>query len=155
MAQRVRCFGRDDAWRSTCQHAAVQPLHRIQRRQDCPLLPGREIRNVLACQHETAIDRAEVTIMQAPGIVAPMGEAAERRWIALPRHRHTVVELVFVLGMDDSPPFDRLGYPLGRAERAKVEARGIGYSICAKKHALARDAIAVTGITDGADRPFC
>ncbi len=74
---------------------------------------------MLTCQYETAIDSAEVAIMQAPGIVAPMAGAAERRWIVLP----TVVELVFVLGIDDSAPFDRLGDSLGRAERAEVEAR--------------------------------
>jgi len=77
-------FGAGDAWRSTCQHAAVQPLYSIERRQDCPLLPRREIREVFAGKHETAIDGAEVVVMQTPGVVAPMAEAAERRWIVPP-----------------------------------------------------------------------
>jgi hypothetical protein len=32
----------------------------------------------------------------------------------------------FVLGVNDSTPFDRLSDPLRRVERAKVEGRGIG-----------------------------
>jgi hypothetical protein len=66
---------------------------------------------MLACQHETAIDRAEVTIMQAPGTVAPIGGAAERLWIALPRHRHTVVELVFVVKCSALSPVRVKAFP--------------------------------------------
>src|SRR5262249_43436051 len=56
---------------------------RIERRQDCPLLLSRQIRDMLACQHETAIDSAEVAVMQAPRIVTPSGRLSNSGTLAM------------------------------------------------------------------------
>ena len=60
-------------------------------------------------------------------------------------NRNATIELAFVLGVNDSTPFDRLGDPFRRVERAK--GSGVGHSVRAKKHTLARLAIVRTGIT--------
>ena len=52
----------------------MQPFDRVERGQDCPFLPSREIRDMLARQHQSAVDCTEIAEMETPGIVA---EAAE------------------------------------------------------------------------------
>src|SRR5262245_17995003 len=77
------CRGRVARGAQPAKTRSVQPLQRIERRQDCPLLLSRQIRDMLACQHETAIDSAEVAVMQAPRIVTSSGRLSSSSTLAM------------------------------------------------------------------------
>src|SRR5215475_10149093 len=75
----------------TGNDALVQPGDRVERREDRALLPGRNIRGMLAGERDAAVDGTQVAIVLLAHVVIPLAEAAEHPGHAMPADRNAVL----------------------------------------------------------------
>src|SRR6266700_4323323 len=80
--------------------ARMQTLHGVERRQHGTLLPGRQIRGMLASQRQAAVDLAEVLVVRVAGLLRPPAVTAVGPGNAVPTDRDAVLELLRILRMD-------------------------------------------------------
>ena len=71
------CATRVMTW-SARQSAPVQARDRVERGQNRVLLPGRNVGDVIAGQHDPPVDGAEILVMLLASAVGPPAKAAER-----------------------------------------------------------------------------
>jgi hypothetical protein len=55
---------------------------------------------MLASEQNATVDRAQIFVVLLARLFGPNAVAAERRWMAMPRDRNAVFELLLVLGMN-------------------------------------------------------
>ena len=90
------CATRVMTW-SARQSAPVQARDRIERGQNRALLPGRNVEDVLAGQHDPPVDGAEILVMLLASAVGPPAKAAERPRIPVPADCNAVFVFSLVL----------------------------------------------------------
>src|SRR3982074_3241013 len=118
-------------------HTLVQPGDGVERRQEGSFLPCRNVRGVLARQHDPAVDLAEIVIVLRPRRFGPVASAAQCKGHAMPRNGDAVLEFRRVLRMNAGAEFDRPADPLGRRHRGEFVGVGTVEKICAEKHTFA------------------
>ena len=114
-------------------------------------LPGRQIRGMLAREHDASVDGTERLVMRRARLLGPHAEASHRERRAVPGDGDAVVEFLRVLRMNLAAVFHGLRHSLLR--RHGGELRGVeSPEIPAEQHALAVAEIAAVRVADIADR---
>ena len=77
-------------------------------------MPCRNVRGVLAGQHDSAIDLAKIVIVIRPRLFGPVAGAPQRKGHAMPCHGNAVIEFGPVLRVDFATKLYRLRDSFGR-----------------------------------------
>src|SRR6266700_928136 len=143
--------GVDEGLSVTGFDARMQTLHGVERRQHGTLLPGRQIRGMLARQRQAAVDLAEVLVVRVAGLLRPQAVTAVGPGNAVPTDRDAVLELLRILRMDLYALAKDLAQTLFRRHGREFKRVGTE-DIAADDHALAGLAVSGGGVTDARDR---
>src|SRR6516164_8308571 len=118
---------------SLSDDAIMQPRDGIERRQDRPLLPGRNVRRMLARQNDPAIDLAEIVVMLGSCLFGPAAGAAQGKGYPMPGDRDAVLEFGAILRMQAGTEFDGARNPLGGLHRREFIGVGVVVKVGAEK----------------------
>ena len=144
-------FGLDDI-ALRFYHAVMQAGDGIEGRQNGALLPCGNVGRVFACQHDPAVDLAEIAIVLRPRLFGPIAGAAQCKGHAMPRDSYAILVFGPVLRVNAGADFDGPGHPFGRRHRREFIRVGAVEKICAQKHTPAAVVEAGVGVRDLADR---
>ena len=114
----------------------MQSADGIERGGDRAFLPAWNIRGVFAGEHDASIDRAQVLVVLAAGVLIPDPEAAEREGHTMPGDRDAIVEFAAVLRVDLRAVIERPLDPRVRRHRGELHCVHAP-DIRAEQHALA------------------
>src|SRR5258708_5787858 len=124
----------------------MQPRNGIERRQDRPLLPRRNVGGVLAGENDPAVDLAQIVVVLVPHFLGPASRTAQGEGHPMPGHSNPVFELGAVLRMNAGTELDRARHPVRRRHRGEFVGIGALIDISAEQHATAASIEAAAGI---------
>src|ERR1700688_2094684 len=128
----------------------MQPADGVERRCDRSLLPTAYVGGMFARQRNASVDLAQIVIVLGAGVLGPHAETTHGKGRAMPRDGDSVIELLWVLGMNLAAVIHRFPYALIR--RHGGELHGIRTpDVRAQEHAFADAVKPGVRIGDGAD----
>src|ERR1700722_19518600 len=78
----------------------MQPADGIQGRCHRAFLPSTDERGVLAGQNDPSVDGAQLIVVLGARVARPHAGASHREGNAMPRHGHSIVELLAILAVN-------------------------------------------------------